>query len=125
MLRLHDENLADTEGVYPSGSYKSPVIPAEISSKGELSKNTKVMSPEQFEKIGKFVEKKMQEEADAILAGKIDIAPYEEGNVSSCTFCPYGGVCGFDCSLGDKYRKLKKFSSEDEVWEKIDGVLNS
>jgi ATP-dependent helicase/nuclease subunit B len=125
MLRLHDEKLADADGVYPAGSYRSPVIPAEISAKGELTKNTKVMSPEQFEKIGEYVEHKMRTEADAILAGRVDTDPYEEGSLNPCAYCPYGGVCGFDCSLGDRYRKLKKFSSEDEVWEKIDGALNS
>ncbi|MBO7353808.1 MAG: PD-(D/E)XK nuclease family protein, partial [Lachnospiraceae bacterium] len=119
------ENLADADGVYPSNTYRSPVIPAEISAKGELTKNTKVMSPEQFEKIGEYVEYKMRSEADAILEGKVDIDPYEEGSMNPCAYCPYGGVCGFDCSLGDRYRKLKKFSSEDEVWEKIDGALNS
>ena len=24
------------------------------------------------------------------------------------TYCPYGGVCGFDLKVGDRYRQLEK-----------------
>ena len=125
MLRMHDELIAEENGDLPPASYRSSVITAERTSKGELSRNTKVFNEEQFEKIGKYVELKMNTEANAILAGEIDINPYEDGNTGACSYCPYKGVCGFDGSLGDKPRKLKKFSSEDEIWEKIDGALNS
>ena len=39
-----------------------------------------------------------------IIDGNIQINPTE----NACTYCPYGGVCGFDLKVGDRYRQLEK-----------------
>ena len=37
-----------------------------------------------------------------IYNGNVEIAPFTEGQSSSCDYCPYEAVCGFD-------RKIKGF----------------
>jgi ATP-dependent helicase/nuclease subunit B len=46
-----------------------------------------------------------------ILKGNIEINPTEK----ACSYCPYGGVCGFDRKLGDRYRKMEKVDLEEVI----------
>ena len=124
MLRLHDTELADESGEYRKSTYNSAVISAGTTKDGKLSSKAKVYSDGQFRLIGEYVEKIMAEEAEAILNGRIDIDPYEMKQENACKYCRYHGICGFDTSLGGKYRKFKK-AKEDEAWERINGAINS
>ncbi len=125
MLRLHDTELADDAGEYRQESYSSPVISAGTTKAGKLTAATKVFTGEQFESIGNYTVERIRENSAEILKGRIDIDPYELGGANACKYCPYGGICGFDVSLGSRYRRLKTFTSEDEIWQRIDGAKNS
>ena len=125
MLSLHDTELVDETGEYRQVRYSSPVIFAGTTKDGKLTANTKVYTGEQFGKIGNYTEEKIKENSAGILKGRIEIDPFELGGANACTYCPYGGICGFDVSLGSKYRRLKKITSEDEIWQRIDGAKSS
>lgn len=123
-LRLHDTKLADEEGTL-SSSYSSNIISASVSKDGTLGKGSKTLKAEQFETISGYVEKILRDNCGQILSGNTEINPYEiSGGTNSCEFCAYKGMCGFDRSLGDKYRTIRK-ESEDDIWLKLNGAMNS
>jgi ATP-dependent helicase/nuclease subunit B len=43
-----------------------------------------------------LVERKLTELADQIIAGRIDVHPYQKGKRSACVTCEYHSVCRFD-----------------------------
>jgi ATP-dependent helicase/nuclease subunit B len=51
-----------------------------------------------------------------ILDGSIDCSPYYKNDAdNACMYCEYHPVCGFDESLGDKRKFVRKLKT-DEVW---------
>lgn len=122
-MRLHDTELADAEGNYKP-SYTSDVINAGVKKDGTLTAQTKVLTEESFKVIGEYVDKSMADNAAKILDGRIPVNPYEMGIYNACTYCPYGGVCGFEKNLSDRFRTIGK-ESEDDIWQKLNGAVNS
>ncbi len=53
---------------------------------------------------------------EQLFAGNIHLNPTED----ACRYCGYNGICRFDKSLGDKYRKLEKVTYKNigELMEK-------
>ena len=125
MLRLHDTELADETGEYRQASYSSPVITAGTTKAGKLTAATKVYTSEQFKSLGEYAGERIKENSAEILKGRIEIDPFELEGANACKYCPYGGICGFDVSLGSRYRRLRKFTSEDEIWQRINGAKSS
>lgn len=105
--------MDDTEG-------KSLSYPVSFKKDGQIaSTGSKVMSTEKFNMLEGYIDKKTVDMSEKIFEGKIDANPYEFGNVTSCTYCPYSAVCGFSPDLkANEYRHMKKFSDED-IWENI------
>lgn len=58
---------------------------------------------------------KAREIGERIYAGDIAIRPVAEGEERACTFCPYGGICGFSESLGFQTRKMKRFNEKENL----------
>ena len=92
----------------------SEVLPVGYKKDGSFNSYSKVASGEDFSVIRKYTEKKIREIGRAILDGDAKARPYQLGTKNACTFCPYGGICGFDQRLpGFRYRKLKSLDD----WE--------
>lgn len=103
-----------------SGGGKSLVIPAELTKKGELSKNSKAVSPEQFQCILDFAQKKIRDIGRKILAGEADVNPYRFRGRTACDYCALKGICGFDPKIaGYRFRELPALKAE-EVFGKIE-----
>lgn len=95
---------------------QSPVIPVARNKNGSLSKTSKVLPEEDFKVLSSYAKVKMEAIGKEILSGKIDAAPYTEGEKNACSYCPYGGVCGFDEGIaGHEYRKLEKLGKEQAI----------
>lgn len=95
---------------------QSLVIPVGKNKNGSLSKNSKVLSREEFEVLSEFAEQKMKKIGNEILKGESKISPFSCGDRTACDYCPYKAVCGFDEKIsGYEYRKLEKFDSKDDV----------
>ncbi len=104
---------------------KSDVIPIKYNKDGSLASESQVMSEEEMQLISGFVTRKMAGFGKEILDGKITVNPYEKGQEKACTYCPFQGVCDFDCNTeGFAYRKLKALK-QDEVMEKIRGEVGA
>lgn len=112
---------------------KSDVIPVLVNKNGELSANAKVASTDEFLVIEEYVRNYMKYQGKQIYQGVVDVNPIDEGTRTSCSFCPYGGVCGIDVKIpGYSYRKLKtqkkdevlqKMQTENELWQST-GQMN-
>lgn len=98
---------------------KSEVIPVELKKSGELSARSHVASTEEFELLGRFVKQQIRRQGQAIYNGDIRVLPYRNGRESSCTYCPYAGVCGIDGRIpGYEQRHMEPLDRE-EAMERI------
>lgn len=97
---------------------KSDVIPVEKKKDGTLSKNSCVLTIDEFQDISNYVNLKVKEIGSRILAGEIEVNPFEQGVASACTYCSYKNVCGFDHKIeGYQKRDIEKISKEEALEE--------
>ena len=66
----------------------------------------------EMEKTLDFAKDSAQKTLDAIMEGRAEISPYRHGGVRACKSCPYGSVCGFDTTAGDRYRRISSVTPE-------------
>ncbi len=98
---------------------KSDVIPVEIKKSGELSSRSSVASTEEFEILKEYVNHSIVQTGNQIYEGHIKAAPFVEGQSSSCDYCPYKAVCGFDEKIkGYEVRKGRKIDKK-ELFDKM------
>ncbi len=80
---------------------------------GGLAATSDAVSERVLENICHYAEEKSKELAEEIYGGNIRVTPYEYGTESSCDFCPYVSVCGFDRDVeGFSYRRLRKLDTD-------------
>ncbi|MCR5403191.1 MAG: PD-(D/E)XK nuclease family protein [Butyrivibrio sp.] len=85
----------------------SDIIPVELKKDGSFSAHSQTATLEEYRAISSFVSRRVKEFGKRILSGDISVNPYEDGQKSSCTFCPYRSICGFDERIvGFRKRKL-------------------
>ena len=97
---------------------KSDVIPVELKKDGSVSARSTTVSLDDYNAISRFVDSKIKEFGNRILDGEIKVNPYEMGGKSSCTYCSYRSICGFDEKI-DGYSKRELDISGDEAMEII------
>ncbi len=101
-------------------SGNSSVIPVGEKKDGSLKATSKVVSTQDFKHISGYVNEKITEAGQRIMAGDVSVNPYQLGTNSGCDYCPYKAVCGFDVRMpGYQYRKLEAFDDSKAVLEKI------
>lgn len=80
----------------------SDIIPVRITSKGEFdSKQSKVLSQNEFSELQEKVNDIIKEISSEILDGKIDIKPYSYKDKTGCTYCQYQPICRFNPNSKD------------------------
>ncbi|WP_251554374.1 helicase-exonuclease AddAB subunit AddB [Neobacillus muris] len=105
VVRLMDQTLE---------SGNSQIIAAGIKKDGQLTKNSKVASMEEFDQLKSYVRNLYQKAGENILGGQNDIAPYKLKDKIPCTFCSFKSVCQFDESLeANRFRVLAPYSKDD------------
>ncbi len=98
----------------------SSIIPVYMLKNGSASKSqSKLASPEQYEKLKKYVKSAVTKIGQEIISGNIDIKPVRDGAFTPCVYCKYRLVCGFDPNV-HPCRFAKKFSSDDEIWNEME-----
>lgn len=112
-------STAVTSKLDTSMTTKSDIIPVEYKKDGSFTAASSVMEENDLRTISSYVNKKIKEIGSGILAGKTDVNPYEMGIQSSCSYCSYAGICGYDSKItGYSMRKLGSMKKE-EAFEKI------
>ena len=100
---------------------ESDVIPVALKAGILQEAKSSVANEKRFEHLRKFVNRKLQTMGREIFNGRISVDPYKKGYQSSCDYCPYRSVCGFDTKTeGYGFRRFKKMKPE-EIWEEIEG----
>ena len=99
---------------------KSDVIPVEIKKNGELSARSSVASAEEFAVLSEYVNHSIVNMGNAIYEGTVEVSPFVEGQTSSCDYCPYKAICGFDRKIeGYRERKPRKLDKR-EILERME-----
>ncbi|QAA30390.1 helicase-exonuclease AddAB subunit AddB [Clostridium manihotivorum] len=101
----------------------SLVIPATFKKDGDFTKQSAVITEEQFDILRKYVNEKMIELCEEMLSGRIKIEPSKDGKFTYCSFCNYSHICQFDLSLSDNKHKVIQKHSDEEVWKEITSVV--
>ena len=117
MINRDEEVIRHLDSTLTQGA--SAVIPVGKNKDGSLSKSSKVLAGEELELLSDFANIKIKQIGNAIMNGEAEVNPYMMGDRTSCAYCMYKGICGFDEKLpGYKYRKLEKFDN-DKTLEKM------
>ena len=98
---------------------RSNVIPVEIKKSGELSARSSVANTEQFAVISEYVNHTIVRAGNDIYNGKVEVAPFVEGQSSSCEYCPYKAVCGFDVKISGFEERTGGKLDKDEILDKM------
>ena len=97
----------------------SKVIPVTLNKSGSYAKTSKIASEEKFALLSEYVNEKVSEIGERIMAGEVAINPYELGNKHACTYCEYRSICEFDERIkGCNTRRLAQFD-EEIIWQKM------
>lgn len=94
---------------------KSSVIPVERKKDGSFSSRSGVVSRESYEIISSFVNHRIRQFGREILDGNIAVNPCQQGGRSSCTYCPYQGVCEFETKMPGYQMRMLESLPEDEL----------
>lgn len=102
----------------------SDVIPVATKKDGSFSKYSTVASTNRINLLRSYVRQKAKNTAENILSGEIGIRPSLRRGISSCEYCPYSAICGFDEGIeGFSYNSLAKIKDED-IWEEMESEKN-
>lgn len=88
---------------------------------GKLYNSTNLVSNEDFHLLLNHVQESVNTLNNEIFEGNIQVNPYAKNSFTSCDYCSYQAVCGFDPKLSSfSYRKVDELKAED-VWHIIKG----
>lgn len=96
---------------------KSDVIPVELKKSGELSARSSVATTEEFAILSEYVNHNIIQKGNEIYSGNVKVSPYVEGQSSSCDYCPYKAICGFDVKIKGYESKKGKSIDKKEIFE--------
>ncbi len=116
VLRLMDRDLEE------KGS--SDVVPVSLNSSGQPGGRSKNAIPaESFGDLTRYVGRIMEEAAELMMEGTIEVNPYRLKDRTGCDYCAYRGICGFDLRVpGYSFREEKPLPN-DEALELIQEKL--
>ncbi len=95
------------------------VIPVYAKTDGTISKTqSKTASSAQFNALKQHIKRTLSKIGQEIMDGNVAISPIKNGKSTPCSYCKYITICGFDPDI-HRCRKAERFSSDEEIWEKI------
>lgn len=122
--RLRPDGVVSTDGdVYRAMdtelSGRSMVIPLTVNKDGSVRAGDSAVDAEQFAVMRSYADILMRRAGTAILEGDTAARPCRLKDKSSCTYCPYGFVCGFDRKIpGSEPRQLEVLPPE-EIYRRM------
>ncbi|SCY50143.1 helicase-exonuclease AddAB subunit AddB [Alkaliphilus peptidifermentans] len=94
----------------------SNIIPVSINKGDEISKNSSVLSLEEFKLVTQHIRNLIKDIAGEITKGNVKIEPCKKGNMVSCKYCQYLSICQFDRLIDDnQYRVIKELKQEEII----------
>ncbi|WPD19792.1 PD-(D/E)XK nuclease family protein [Thermaerobacter composti] len=108
VIRAHDRELKP-----------ETLIPVELRRDGTPTAWARVLQPGEMADLFRLVEARVQAMATAILAGRVEVAPYRLKERSPCGTCAFRALCQFDPRLpGNRYRVMRPLRPQ-EVWQRV------
>ncbi|MDD3401784.1 MAG: PD-(D/E)XK nuclease family protein [Hespellia sp.] len=96
---------------------KSLVIPVSVKKDQNLGSASKVVSEENFERIFAYAGKVLDQAKAKMLSGAADPVPSVYNGQSSCEYCSFKNICGFDTRLGYEQNELEPLSDEEALYK--------
>ena len=93
----------------------SNVIPVSIKKDQQLGAASKTVTEEAFRDIFRYASYQQKKTTNAMLAGESDAVPSVYNGQSSCEYCGYKNICGFDLRLGYEQAEMKSMSDEEAL----------
>lgn len=103
------------------------ILPLSVTKKGSFSAYSKVLSPEQADRLLERSREFSRDYVERILSGSMEILPLEEEGAApgfslACDFCDFKAICRFDKrGVGARYSRLEKMADR-EIMEVLDEV---
>lgn len=97
-------------------SGKSFISGMKVNKDGYFSARTKIITEEEFQKLLRLSEEKIEEAIRRIVNADFAINPKKLGTFDSCAFCPFGDLCYRDSS---DYLELEKHTDLDFLKETV------
>ena len=115
IIKMNDNTLT-------SGASK--LVPAAITKSGTVRQDwTNGVKKEEFKLLQDYIEHIIKQISTEILAGKIDLKPYNKNGKTPCEYCEYKSICGFNTKQkGNCYNYIDK-KSKDDIIEQIKGEI--
>ena len=115
LVNLSEESLSHLE----KREGESLLLPVQCKN-GEVEEKGAAVSSEKLEALLAFARKEMLEGAKRIKEGEKGISPIrKEGDITSCSYCPYHSICGFDEDLPNFRYRSPDSRTDEELWEEI------
>ena len=108
--------LRDMNIIEAMESGKKEYIPVTVKQDGSISENSKsnVLYKSEFDRVKGRVRDILADIGDTLNRGEVEPNPYVDGSFTSCEYCKYQSICGFDESRGeDSFRELYRMTRED------------
>ncbi len=114
-LRM-DRGLAETS--------ESDVIPLGLKQDGTPKKSSANTERQQFEDLTRYAGQVIDEAAERMKSGSIEVNPYRLGDRTGCDYCAFRSVCGFDPRIPGYAFREERHLTRDEAWEAIREALH-
>nr|WP_273483429.1 helicase-exonuclease AddAB subunit AddB [Desulforamulus ruminis] len=99
----------------------SELLPVALNKEGQFYGNSRVITLEQFAGLRQYLLAKLREIGRQMVAGQVQISPYQKGGEKSCRFCPFRAVCQFDPALEENFFRLFTDPEDEILWPFITG----
>ena len=100
---------------------ESDVIKVKLKKDGTPAATSQISSEEEFEIVREFANTKIKEIGRRIYDGEIRVSPVEQGQRTSCSYCPYEAVCKINSKIpGLNIQKEESINKKEilEIMEK-------
>ena len=115
LVNFSEESLSHLE----KREGESLLLPVQCKN-GEVEEKGAAVSSEKLEALLAFAKKEMLEGAKRIKEGEKGISPIrKEGDITSCSYCPYHSICGFDEDIPNFRYRSPDSRTDEELWEEI------
>ncbi len=103
---------------------ESDVIPLGLKQDGTPKKSSANAERRQFEDLTRYAGRVIDEAAERMKSGFIEVNPYRLGDRTGCDYCAFRSVCGFDPRIPGYAFREERHLTRDEAWEAIRRALD-
>ncbi|HEX3016180.1 MAG TPA: PD-(D/E)XK nuclease family protein, partial [Desulfobacteria bacterium] len=116
---LADANLVKLMDNRLVNGKRSEIIPVSLKTQGGFYADSGVLTADNFALLRKYVQQQLAGTGEEILAGRLEMAPYQKRGRNACQYCRYKPVCRFDTMRLDNKYRLIRLEPKDKLWSRF------